>query len=216
MKGIYFGTIHSFYDLNLVLLADGVDIPPPKPKTNYVDIPGGNGSIDLTEAHGKVNYNDRECKFTFAVHPSDRMTFEEKKAQVAGLLNGKQCDIVLDKDQEYYYSGRCAVDDWQQDRNYKKIVISARVAPYKYKINETVVSFTLSATAQTVTLHNGSKPVVPTINCTGNATIVFNNVTLKTNGGTTKILDMCLSNGDNQVTISGNGTITFTYREGDM
>lgn len=215
-KGIYFGEVHSYNDLNLVLAAGGVDIPPPKPKTNYVDVPGGHGSIDLTEAHGKINYNDRECKFTFVVHPSDQMTFEEKKSQVAGILNGKQCNIVLDKDQEYYYSGRCAVDDWQQDKNHKMIVVTARVAPYKYKRNETVVSFALTSTAQTVTLRNGAKSVVPTITCTENATIVFNNFTLQTNGGTTKILDLCLSQGDNQMTISGSGTITFTYREGEM
>ena len=53
-KGISFDNIHSFYDLNLIL--SGVEITPAKPKTNYVDIVGGDGSIDMTEAHGDVKF----------------------------------------------------------------------------------------------------------------------------------------------------------------
>ena len=48
--GIYFDNIHSFYDLNLVL--SKVEISPAKPKTSYVDIPGGNGSIDFVLSFG--------------------------------------------------------------------------------------------------------------------------------------------------------------------
>ena len=57
MNGIKFDDIHSFYDLNLVL--SQVDIPPATAKTSFVDIPGADGSVDMTEALGSVKYKDR-------------------------------------------------------------------------------------------------------------------------------------------------------------
>ena len=50
-----------------MVLLDGYTLEPPKPKTYTVDIPGGNGVIDLTEAlTGDVSYSNRTQKFTFA------------------------------------------------------------------------------------------------------------------------------------------------------
>ena len=70
--GILFGNIHSFYDLNLILSA--VDIEPAKPKTTYVDVPGGDGSLDLTEALGEVKYYDRTHKFTLTMNPASDLS----------------------------------------------------------------------------------------------------------------------------------------------
>lgn len=136
MNGIWFDDVHSWYDLNLVLAP--VEIPPAIPKTNFVDIPGGNGSADLTEALGEVKFKDRDCKFTFTVFPYE--DFEEKKRVISNLLNGKRCKITLDKDPHYYWIGRCSVNDYASDRNLHKIVVSAKLAPYKLRLKPTVVS----------------------------------------------------------------------------
>lgn len=129
MKGIKFGDVHSYDDLNLVL--SEVSIPPATAKTNFVDIPGGDGSVDLTEALGEVKFEDRGCKFTFTVFPYE--DFEEKKRKVSNLLNGKRCRIVVDKDPDYYWLGRCSIDEYTSDKNLHKIVVGAVVAPYKLK-----------------------------------------------------------------------------------
>lgn len=136
MKGIWFNDIHSYADLNLILSA--VNIPPAVPKTTYIDIPGADGSADLTEVHGEVKYKDRECSFTFTVFPYEN--FEEKKTYISNLLNGKRCKIRLDKDAEYYWLGRCKVNEYASDRSLNKIVVAATVAPYKYKVDETFVA----------------------------------------------------------------------------
>lgn len=135
MKGIMFDDVHSFYDLNLVLSA--VNIPPATVKTNFVNNPGGDGSWDLTEAHGKVLYNDRNCTFTLSVLPED--DFEEKKTEVSNLLNGRRCKIALDKDPGYYWIGRVSVNSYETSKKLRKIVLGAVVAPYKLKSNKTVV-----------------------------------------------------------------------------
>lgn len=215
--GISFDDIHSFYDLDLFLAKNGVSIPPAQPKTNFVDLAGGDGSLDFTEAHGEVKYNDRPCKFTFTVNPSSDMTFDEKKTQVSNALNGKRCKIILDKDDEYYYMGRCAVNDYLQDKRILQIVVTATVSPYKLKKHETVKTFTLTGNEQTVILTNGRKSVVPEITCTNdNTKVVFGNVTKTLNAGTHKILDIYFKKGDNILKLSGSGSVTFKYREGEL
>ena len=135
MNGIKFGEVHSFEDLNLIL--SKVDLPPAAVKTVFVDNPGGDGSWDLTEANGKVNYKDRTAKFTFSVLPED--DFEAKKTEVSNLLNGRRFKITLDKDPEYYWDGRCTVDQYSSNKKMRQIVVGASVAPYKLKQEKTSV-----------------------------------------------------------------------------
>lgn len=214
--GVHFDNIHSFIDLNLIL--SKVEISPATPKTTYVDIPGGDGSLDLTEALGEVKYNTRDIKFTFTVHPQDRMTFDEKCTQVSNALNGKMCEnITLDRDAEYYWQGRCTVNSYAQNKRLKQIVVSATVSPYKLKQNVTVCYIPVTAKQTTFVLKNGRKPVVPTIESTAEAVLSFGGNEYAINAGTHKLLDICLKEGNNSFSVSGNvGNITFTYQEGDL
>ena len=213
--GVYFGEVHSFYDLNLVL-APFVPAPA-KPKTNYIDLPGGDGSLDLTEVHGEVKFYDRDFTFTFTVQPSDNMTFDEKVTQVSNALNGKKCKITLDRDEGYFWEGRCTVDQYLQDRNLKKIIVKATVKPYKLKKKKTVSTFALSSIEQTVNIRNGRKNVVPEITCSADNTVVmFGSVSKTLSAGTHKILDFQLKERDNIFKISGSGTIKFEYQEGEL
>lgn len=207
-------TIHSYHDLNLILAP--FVMPPAKPKISLLDIEGMDGSLDLTEANGEVKYYDREPKFTFTVFPEDELTFEERQTIVSNALNGQVCMITLDKDPDYYYIGRCTVDEYLCDRRLCQIVVTAIVAPYKIRHSTTVVSVILSTAEQDVILENGRKSVVPTIVCTGTASITFNGVPARVAAGTHKILDFQLKQGNNVFTISGSGKITFSYQEGDL
>lgn len=213
--GVLFGNIHSFHDLNLILAP--FTPAPATPKTKYIDIDGADEPIDLTEAHGKLNYNTRDFKFTFTIHPSETMTFDEKVTQISNALNGKRCNITLDRDPEYYWQGRCTVSSYKQDKRIGQVVVNAKVNPYKLKQNPTVCSFALTADEQTVTLHNGRKSVVPTIECTDdNTVVIFGDITETLSAGTHKILDICFHEGRNVLKISGTGTITITYQEGEL
>ena len=211
MKGIKFDDVHSYDDLNLVL--SKVSIPPATAKTNFADIPSGDGSVDLTEALGEVKFKDRGCKFTFTVFPSD--DFEEKKREVSNLLNGKRCKIVVGKDPDYYWLGRCSIDEYASDKNLHKIVVGAVVSPYKLKHDLTKVIIN-AGTKVTATLQNSRKTAVPTITCTAEATVIFNGGTFTFNAGTHKNLNITLVEGDNPVTVTSTGTVTFTYQEGDL
>lgn len=214
--GISFDNIHSFHDLNLVL--SGCEIPPASPKTNYIDIPGADGSVDLTEAHGEVRFNDRECKFTFTMKPDDVTDWEEKKTEIGNLLNGKKAKITLDKDSDFYYSGRCTVNSFLSDKKIRQIVVTARVSPYKLKHIETVLEYPLSKKAQTITIQNLRKTVAPYIETTNdNTTVIFGNSKfVLEKAGAYPPSDILLVMGDNKLTISGTGTITFRFQEGAL
>lgn len=214
-QGISFGDIHSYDDLLLILSKK--DIPPAVPKTTYIDIPGADDDLDLTEAHGEVKYKSRECSFTFTMHPYDRTDFEEKKTEISNLLNGREFKITLDTDPDYYYQGRCTVKDHLQNINLKQFVISAKVKAYKFKQDVTAITFALSETAKTVNLSNGRKSVCPMIECTNdNTVVVFGDVAFNLGAGIHKILDIQFKEGNNTLTVSGKGNITFRYQEGDL
>lgn len=214
-KGISFDDIHSYYDLNLIL--SDSDIPPAQPKTNYINIPGADGSVDLTEANGEVKYSDRKCTFTFTKLPLDSSTWEEKKTEVSNLLNGKKFKITLDKDEDFYYLGRCAVDKYMSDRNFKQIVVTAQVSPYKYKQDVTRVVVDLSTEQKTVNIINSRKSVSPTIECSAdNTVLIFNGDTYNLGAGTHKILDIRLVEGNNPVTLSGTGKVIFSFQEAEL
>ena len=213
--GVKFGNIHSFYDLNLILAP--FTPTPATPKTSYIDIQGGDGSLDLTEAHGETKYKDRDFSFTFTVNPSETMTFDEKVTQVSNALNGKRFEIVLERDAAYYWQGRCIVNNYAQDKNLKQIVVKATVQPYKLKRNATVVPVALTGGEQIINLKNGRKSVVPTIECTNdNTVVVFKDGTYTLNAGTHKILDVQLVEGSNVLKVTGEGMITFNYQEGEL
>ncbi len=216
--GVYFNDIHSFYDLDLILSA--VEVTPAIPKTTYVDIPGADGSLDLTEAHGEVKYSDRTITATLTMNPASDLSeaaWEEKKTEVSNRLNGLACKITLDKDPEFYWLGRCTVDSYKSNKRIRQFVVSAKVRPYKYRQTETVVSFALTGDETTVTIRNGRKSVCPEITCTNDgATIAFNGITHEFNAGTHKFLDIRLVEGNNQISIDGTGTITFKYQEGEL
>ena len=211
MEGILFDSMHSYHDFKMIL--SKINIPPAVVKTNYVDIPGGDGSLDLTEALGQVRYKDRECSFTFTVLPQE--DFEEKKTKISNMLNGQRCKIILDKDSEYYWDGRCSVNNYQSDKNLHQIVINATVSPYKMRVIKTQQTVPAGNNVSRI-LVNGRKTVVPTIVATEAAKIVFNGGQYNINAGTHTLLNIQLQYGNNPVTVTSNSPVTFIYQEGDL
>lgn len=130
MRGVTFNGKHSWWDWGL-LLRDFPVVSPPKPKTKLVEIPGTDAVIDLTEAlTGQVHYKQREikCVFTFI---GDRSNWETVYTDILNHLHGKQLQIILDDDEDYYYTGRAKVEGWEPGQYAANIIITAEVNPYK-------------------------------------------------------------------------------------
>lgn len=216
-NGVFFDDIHSYEDLNLILSA--VVIPPAVAKTNYVDIPGADGEIDLTEALGEVKYYDRDgVKFTLTMNPAGDLSesaWEAKKTEISNLLNGKRCKVRLDKDPDYYWQGRLSVDEYLSDRRIRQFVVGAKFAPYKLK-NEITRVVCPAGQNVFVTLENGRMRAIPTITTKAQATIVFNGSTFTLNAGAHKNLNIILYEGEYPVTVTSTQPVEFAYQEGDL
>ncbi len=216
-KGTTFGKYHSNRDLKLI--QQKVEVSPAQPKTRYVDIPGADGSKDMTEALGVgVKFNDRTIRWDFALYPGD--SWYARQQTVSGLLSGGSCHIVLDDDPNYYYDGRLIVETYESDRLLRRITVKAICRPYKLHKVETVRKLeNIPAEATTVVLQNDRMPVVPTITVEQSTTIAFGDFSATVQAGQHKLLGIRLTEGDNTLTVTpavANGTCTIRYREGAL
>lgn len=106
----------------------------PNVKTNYVDIPGGDGVLDLTTAlTGRPTYGNRQGSFEFLVI-NDYGEWYERYSDIATYLHGKEFKAILDDDPDWYYEGRFALNEWKSDKDWSKITINYNVGPYKKSI----------------------------------------------------------------------------------
>jgi hypothetical protein len=212
MKGITFGNYHSYNAFQLILAAKTIGTP--SPKTEVIDIPGGDGVLDLTEFFGEPKYGNRNLSFEFSsvVIPEDFMSLF---SMVQNALHGKKMKITLDDDPGWFYMGRISVSEWKVDRNIGKLTIDCDCEPYKYQISPTVVNRSISGTS-TIILENSRKRVVPEVKVTSSSglTVTFGSGSVWTLASGSYLLpELELVEGDNPVTVTGTGSITFTYTQ---
>ena len=94
-----------------LILLDGYTINPPPLKTYYVDVPGSDGKLDLTEAlRGRASYDNRTMEFTFCVINVENI--EAKKSELNKFLHGKRYDFKISMDPNYIYHGRFTITEY--------------------------------------------------------------------------------------------------------
>ena len=215
MKRITFGELHSYRDLKLLLAKKEFGAPPVKSKK--VEIEGADGSIDYTDFFGEPKYGDVTHKLTFSsIVP--RSDFLHQYSTIKNALHGQKLRIVLDDDPGFYYVGRCYVSSFTNEKNIGTITVECECEPYKYKAAQTVVTRTISGTAD-ITLTNARKRAVPlvTIATETSLNIVYQAYNVWDLGaGSYTLPDLELAAGANDVTVTGVGNITFTWQEAMM
>ena len=209
MKGVRFGNYHTYDDFNLILSQKTIGTP--SPKTETIDIPGGDGVIDLTDFFGEVKYNNRKLSFDFSIMVPQAQ-FMNLFSEVQNDLHGQKMQIVLDDDPDWYYVGRVTVSEWKADKSIGKLTIDCDCEPYKIKLAETVVTATVNGET-TVILNNSNKTVVPTIDITGEISLTFGTNFYTLSAGRYDLPAVRLAKGENTVLLSGSGTASFRYKE---
>lgn len=211
MKGVRFGSLHSYNDFGLIL--NKKEIGSPEVKKVTVDIEGADGSLDYTDYFGEPKFSNRQLTFEFSIM-SDYLN---KYSAFLDAVNGQRMNIVLDDDLTYYYIGRVSCSALKVDKKIGKLTVKCDCDPYKMKSVNTISSSRFNAAGtQTITLNNLRKRVVPEITTTTQMTIAFDSYSKTVSAGTFKIPELELSAGSKEITVTstGAGTITFTYREG--
>lgn len=125
-------------------------VNPPPVNEKYVEIPGRNGSIDLTTfLSGSPTYGNRKGSWEFYVIckgmevslPTGYLTTSQKNAlwadwktaydTILNYLHGKNHSVALDDDPDYVYTGRMTVNSFKSDKDNSTITIDYVLAPYK-------------------------------------------------------------------------------------
>ena len=215
MDGIRFGNYHSFNDLRLILANKTIGTP--SPKTETIDIPGGDGVLDLTEYFGETKYNNRNLSFEFSTIVP-RSEFMAVFSAVQNALHGKRMAIILDEDPEWKYAGRISVSEWKAEKNIGNLVVDCDCDPYKYQIGTTEIFRSISGTSS-FTLPNSRKRVVPEVKVTSSSglTVTYGNGNVwNLASGSYLLPELELVEGDNPITVAGTGSITFTYTQGKL
>lgn len=209
MKGVSFIGYHS--DKDLKLLMTGKEIGAPEIKRQTIDIAGSDGELDFTEFFGEAHFANVQHQFTFeSIRPRNEQIAQY--TDIKNKIHGKKGRIILDDDPSFFYVGRCSVSKYTNEKNIGKITVTCDCEPYKYKLTKTVVTRAIDGT-ETVSLTNGRKRAVPTITTTTDMTLSFGGGSWTNRAGTFSIPELELVEGDNLVTVTGKGTISFTWQE---
>lgn len=226
--------INTFEDFKLVPDSRPL-IAPPSVKTEYVDVPGADGSLDYTEALSGIKFNDREGSWTFYVlnelyTGSNRyLRWNELYALILKTVHGRRKRIELESDPGYYYLGRVFLDQWNSQKDYSKIVLKYRVEPWKYPIdttanydwqwNELFGNTIFYGTFDVVNekhrnlINPTEENITPTFTCTSGMTVTFGANTYSLPSGTSTP-EFEIIPGDNFMVFNGNGRVVVDYSIG--
>lgn len=181
---------HSWNDFNLAI-GNNNYIGAPEVDTHYVDIPGMNGFLDLSEViAGRPTYTHRGIKIEFGGKYA-RDSWDSRISYIRGLFHGKNVQLIFDNDSSYYYEGRAYIEDFDRFRELGTFTLSIpNAAPFKYAVTPAEDGpYTISA-GTTKTLYIETPEickgpyVIVTEMYTGPLSVVGDNVThtVTTNG----------------------------------
>lgn len=183
-----------------MVLVDGYTLEPPEPKTYTIDIPGGNGVLDLTETLlGDTAYNNRKQEFTFYV--INTTEFEAIKTRVSNFLHGRSYNYKITMDPDYTYTGRFSVTSYTHSAYASGITgiikISIDAKPFKMKPQQTYKVDAVGG--KLVYLPSGRMRVRPTIDTNRRVRVEYNNKVIYLTNGAWTLNDLMFSEGLNEI-----------------
>lgn len=185
-------------------------VSPPVPKTSYVDIAGGDSSIDLTEAVGGVVYEDANIDMKFTLLSG------EKAEAMKNDLHGRKTKITLEREPEYYYDGRVSADKLERDGRVYELYLKARVRPYKLLREPCIHIEEIEGRDKEVLLENDVMPAMPEIRVEGEVLLDYEGSRYRMRTGKYQMPEITLHEGLNRMRLSGTGRVEFVYKKGRL
>lgn len=108
---------------------------PPSPKYNFMDLPGSNGTVDLSDilSNKYPVYNDRTGSIEFYVM-NGYDEWYHIYSDIMNFCHGEKCKFILEDEPTYFYRGRVSVNAWKSEKDWSKIVLDYQVEPFKYEL----------------------------------------------------------------------------------
>lgn len=231
---ITFGDKNTWDDWHLIPATRPV-FNPPEIKTHYVDIPGANGQIDLTESlTGYPLYENRTGSWEFNV-VNGYQDWDVLYSEILAYLHGKTMKAYLEDNPYFYFEGRFEVNKWTSDKWWSKITIDYDVYPYKKEPNtslepwlwdpfdfeygiireyaDLVVDGSLS-----LEILGRQEPIVPEITVDSDSgsgmTVKVGSKTYELSEGVNVIPNIVIGEANVTLIFTGNGTVSVKYQGG--
>lgn len=216
-RAFILGKFNTWNDWRLILTDKSVT--PPNIKTNYINIDGRSGTLDLSEAlTGEITYDDRTVSAKFW---TDNGTYNDRSTLLRNIvanLHGKKIKIIEPDDTEHYFLGRVNIKAQSNILPYATLELEAVCEPWRYRIEDTIrrVEVKGDKVVKVVITNGGVKTLCPEITVDGSITLNYNDVNIPLTQGTYKISKIRLKTGSNLINVSGTGNVIFSYREADI
>ena len=235
------GTEESYHTLNdWGLYVSNTDyIKEPKQYTKYIEIPGRNGLLDVSEVvAGRQIYTSRQIEVELS-GIREKKNWDSVMSSFRNKINGKVCRIIFDNDRAHYWRGRITIKDFSSLLRVGTFKIDIPNAdPYKYELFSStepwlwdpfnfetgiityIGAITVSG-SETVTLPHGHMPTCPDFvvsNKTSSTfTVTYGSETFELSTGSNKIPSIYVGGDDDvELTFTGSAIVEIVYRSGSL
>ena len=230
--GIKIDDKHTAKDWGLRMIS--MVIPMPEPKTSYIDIPGADGSLDLTQSlTGDVPYNMREGVQYMFDASGGYEDWHTMTSEIANYLHGRKRKVIIDSDPGCYYVGRLQLDSQKSSEIMNQIMITGTMDAYKYEVADSLGDWlwddfdfetgiireygNLQVVGElNVIIPGRRKHVIPVITASATMSVSYGAESYDLVAGINKIYDLTLGEGENILTFTGTGVVSIDYRGGSL
>ncbi|WP_051910476.1 hypothetical protein [Carnobacterium pleistocenium] len=204
-------------------------LPSPEDVELPEDIPGMHGSVDFSMMFGERIAKNRPLTYEYKLYEPDAIKRNFVKRQIENwLLRGTHEPLWDDSEPLYHYMAKATSVETSADEAKGVMSYTITFDAYPYKIKDTPeddpywdtkditdyvqdTAFTISGSKAINLVNVGIIGSVPTIIASSAMTIQKGNKLFQITSGTTNSDRFRLEVGENPMTITGNGTISFSW-----
>ena len=230
MYGITYNNKHSFNDLGLTVLNTRVIETPSKIKITET-VPFMNGSYDFSNLYGSNCYTERQLEYEFLIKARNSTELEFKRMQVDQWLlsSNTKTPLIDDNIKGYYYKAECVSTEFEDINNIGKLKAIFTAYPLRISLTyegcalwddfnfelDTLQTTKFNVRGNTdINIYNPSViDINPSIIASNDFEISLDGKKYNVSAGVSKDYRFKLKQGNNRLTVKGNGTIEFKFRK---
>ncbi len=204
----------------------------PEAKEQLIDIPGGDGAIDLTEINGRPSYGMRSVELEYDLRNIDNQQWQAIFSEIGTAITGRKVKMVLDDEPEHYYMTRLNADGEKTDYVNGEITLSGSAEPFKYDllssgepwlwdifnfqtgVIRTLMDVEITSTDRSVTILGAGidNPPVFVVTEANNLQLIHGGRTYTLKVGRNRFPAVRVGKEDVTLTFSGTGKLSIEYR----
>lgn len=202
--------------------------PTPEEKSIVENLPFVQGEYDFSTILGGRIYNNRPLTYQFEILNRDYQSRKTIQTSLENWLMKGGYEFLYDThDPGYYWIAKCMRVNTAD--TYGGLTVNIEFDAYPFKISglaegndiwdtfnfeldvSQITEFAVNGSIDIALYNVGASNLTPTIKASAPMTIIKDGVTYNVGAGETKSYEFALKQGENRLTIQGNGTIEFLF-----